>query len=75
MRLPPIAIKPAMSTPTPRRSARKNIYDNWYGYVGGKRVIAFSNTASHTQEEEAEHWLKHGVLPPRPTFTMKMVRK
>jgi hypothetical protein len=41
---------------TPR--IRKNRYDNWYGYVGRKRVVMFSNSTTQTQEQQAEEWLK-----------------
>lgn len=36
---------------------RKNQYDNWYGYIGNKRVEMFFNDNNGTQEENAKRWL------------------
>lgn len=37
---------------------RKNIWDNWYGYLGTRRVIAFANTIpGYGMQQEAEKWL------------------
>jgi hypothetical protein len=36
---------------------RKNAWDNWYGYVGTRRVVMFSNSTTQTQEQQATQWL------------------
>jgi hypothetical protein len=46
----------------PRRSAakpriRQTIYDNWYGYLGTRKVEYFSGTPRN-QEEQARRWLE-----------------
>lgn len=41
---------------------RKNRYDNWYGYVGTRRVEAFGNTPTGSAEENAKAWLTGFLL-------------
>jgi hypothetical protein len=37
---------------------RQNRYDNWYGYLGTRRVMAFPNTIpNHGARQAAEEWL------------------
>ena len=36
---------------------KQNVYGNWYGYLGSKRVIEFGETAEYTQEQNAQRWL------------------
>lgn len=36
---------------------RKNRYDNWYGYIGRRRVEAFGNSTTASAEENAKAWL------------------
>lgn len=36
---------------------KQNKYDNWYGYEGGRKIIAFANDSQGTQEEHAQAWL------------------
>jgi hypothetical protein len=36
---------------------RKTQWDNWYGYVGTRRVEAFGNTTTASAEENAKAWL------------------
>jgi DnaJ-class molecular chaperone len=40
-----------------RVSIRQNRYDNWYGYVGGRRVEQFFASSGETQQQAAERWL------------------
>lgn len=44
-----------MKPPTFR--IHKNVWDNWYGYKGRRRVIAFMNTLDFDQQGNAERWL------------------
>lgn len=37
---------------------RKNVWDNWYGYIGTRRVVMFTNTPTQTQEQQAKQWLE-----------------
>jgi hypothetical protein len=39
------------------KSIKQNAWDNWYGYMGRKKVRMFTNTAIETQEDEANRWL------------------
>jgi hypothetical protein len=39
------------------RAIKQNVWDNWYGYEGGRRVIAFANDPFRTSEQSAEEWL------------------
>ena len=39
-------------------SIKQTRYDNWYGYVAGKRVESFGNSRLMTAEEAARAWLK-----------------
>ena len=34
-----------------------NVWGNWYGYLGTKRVAQFFNTPTETQEQQANQWL------------------
>jgi len=36
---------------------RQNAWDNWYGYLGRKRVMEFVNSSTETQEQQAKRWL------------------
>jgi hypothetical protein len=38
-------------------SIRGNAWDNWYGYIGSKRVESFFATLGETQEQAAHAWL------------------
>jgi len=43
---------------TQKASIRQNRYCNWYGYIGGKRVVAFSNTIPRCgMQQSADEWL------------------
>lgn len=35
---------------------RRNRLGNWYGYIGGRRVIGFCNTPTATNEQNAVVW-------------------
>jgi hypothetical protein len=49
---------------------RKNRYDNWYGYLGTRRVIAFPNTIpNYGAEQAAKEW-----LTAQTTLTPRQVR-
>jgi len=37
-------------------SIRKTARDNWYGYIGGKKVVSFDNSPIQTQEQAAIEW-------------------
>ena len=39
-------------------SIKQTRYDNWYGYVAGKRVESFGNSRLMTAEEAARAWLQ-----------------
>lgn len=39
-------------------SIRKNKWDNWNGYISGKKAISFADTPSSTAEQKAKKWLK-----------------
>lgn len=43
---------------TPSYRIHKNVWDNWYGYEGTRRVISFTNTPFATAEDNAKAWLK-----------------
>lgn len=43
----------------PKITIRRNVWDNWYGYISGKRVIEFYNTPFATQEQNANEWKKN----------------
>jgi hypothetical protein len=36
---------------------RQNRFDNWYGYLGNRRVEAFGNSTTASAEENAKAWL------------------
>lgn len=42
---------------TPARRIYRNRYDNWYGYEGRRRVMAFANSPFFTDEQYANAWL------------------
>ncbi len=41
-----------------RARIHQNKWDNWYGYLGNKKVIAFYNDPQGTQEDNAKRWLQ-----------------
>jgi len=41
----------------PKVWIRQNVWGNWYGYQGGRRVAAFFNSTTETQEQAALRWL------------------
>lgn len=45
---------------------RQNVYDNWYGYVSGRKVIGFMNTPTETQRQMAERWLAERLSGGKP---------
>src|SRR5262245_50669796 len=42
----------------PKPRIKQNRWDNWYGYLGSKKVIAFFNSPEETMEEAAQRWLR-----------------
>lgn len=40
-----------------KASIRQNVWGNWYGYIGGKKVEWFLEDAGTTQEQNAKAWL------------------
>jgi hypothetical protein len=34
----------------PKITIRQNRWDNWYGYVSGRRMVAFMNTTPHKSD-------------------------
>lgn len=42
-----------------KRRIKENVWGNWYGYEGTRRVISFSESAFASQEELANEWLNH----------------
>jgi hypothetical protein len=43
-----------------KRRIHQNVWGNWYGYEGNKRVAAFSEGPTCSAEQAAERWLKDG---------------
>ena len=39
-----------------KRTIRQNRYDNWYGYLGGRRVRAFGASTTETPAQMAARW-------------------
>jgi hypothetical protein len=57
---------------------RENIYGNWYGYLGNRRVEMFFNSSTETMEQAAKRWLTEQqakrqtkTRTPRPLFTAR----
>ena len=46
-----------------KATIRQNAWDNWYGYLGGKKVIAFGNAKGQTAERAANEWLAQQSAP------------
>jgi hypothetical protein len=44
--------------PVGKPRIHQNVWGNWYGYIGRKRVIAFGNSKEETAEQAANRWLK-----------------
>lgn len=40
----------------PKARIHKNVWDNWYGYIGKRKVIAFGNSRTETAEQAAHKW-------------------
>lgn len=36
---------------------KQNVWGNWYGYLGSRKVIAFADGPENTMEQEAQIWL------------------
>lgn len=36
---------------------KQNAWGNWYGYIGTRKVAAFSNSPTQSQEDAAKEWL------------------
>jgi hypothetical protein len=53
---------------------RQNRYDNWYGYMGTRRVEAFGSTPTDSAEENAKAWLA-SVLRVEQAFANDAKRK
>ena len=49
-------------------SIKQNAWDNWYGYIGNRKVASFFNTPTETQEQQAKRWLQEqsAYLTPAP---------
>jgi hypothetical protein len=43
---------------TMKRRIKQNIWGNWYGYEGQRRVKAFCDSVEWTAEQNAERWLR-----------------
>lgn len=41
---------------------RQNRFDNWYGYIGTRRVEMFSNSSTETAEQAANRWLAENEI-------------
>jgi hypothetical protein len=53
-----------------KAAIRQNVYGNWYGYLGGRKVEWF--TGSTTEQELAAHeWLEHNQFPPCDYFVRR----
>ena len=46
-----------MKTKQLKRRIKQNVWGNWYGYEGTRRVITFGEDAQYTQEQKAERWV------------------
>jgi hypothetical protein len=53
-------IRPATGK-RPKPRIRKNAWDNWYGYLGNRRVMVFANAPTETQEQQANRWLAERI--------------
>ena len=42
----------------PKARIHQNVWGNWYGYLGTRRVIAFGNGPEATAEQAANAWLQ-----------------
>jgi len=42
----------------PKRRIKQNVWGNWYGYEGSKRVEAFCDMPEFTAEDAAQAWLE-----------------
>ena len=40
------------------RRIRQNVWGNWYGYIGTRKVQWFFDNSFGTQEEHAKRWLE-----------------
>jgi hypothetical protein len=54
---------------------RQNRYDNWYGYVGQRRVEAFGNTPTGSAEENAKAWLTKFLLDQNKEELLKIAAR
>jgi len=43
-----------------KRRIKQNLWGNWYGYEGNKKVIAFSNSPFESMEQAAKVWRDGG---------------
>lgn len=43
-----------------KRRIRQNVYGNWFGYEGARRVMMFVNLSVETAEQGARRWLETG---------------
>ena len=43
-----------------KRRIKQNVWGNWYGYEGSKRVKAFCETPEYSMEQNAERW-RNGI--------------
>jgi len=50
-----------MNAKQPKRRIRQNVWGNWYGYAGARRVVEFANMPEFGAEEDANHWLATGT--------------
>lgn len=48
---------------------RQNVWGNWYGYLGNRRVEAFANGREYSMERAAQNWLAEQMAEglDRPT--------
>ncbi len=44
--------------PAMKRRIKQNVWGNWYGYEGGRRVKEFAESVEWTAEQNAERWLR-----------------
>lgn len=56
---------PEPSRKSPKARIGQNRFDNWYGYLGNRRVIEFGNSKTETAEQAAKRWLQEQEGGPR----------
>lgn len=51
-----LIVEEIMKNKHPKVKIHLNVWGNWYGYLGNKKVIAFSNHPEYSMEQAAIEW-------------------